>query len=172
MAVIPSGLLPITLQHFCPPELLQSWQRWWSTLLYESKQNCPHTLCERNILGDEGPLWRQTLAPRGRGLTHEQTPRLNTGAVDDTYEGGAQTMNLSDRQRVDSKSPSTDTARAALYCEGRWAETVRSLLGRELTDFLGKALRICAGRGMRYPKVMLIRLRQHQRYEWSADDQS
>ena len=66
------------------------------------------------------------------------------------------------RERLPKKSTS-----AVAYGERRWEEKGKPTDRKTLAEFLDDLLRFCAGVGLHYPRVFLLRLKQLQRREWS-----
>jgi len=55
------------------------------------------------------------------------------------------------------------------YVERRWQELGSPTGVEALRDMLDKALRFCADNELRYPKVLLLRLKQLERGEWPVE---
>lgn len=75
-------------------------------------------------------------------------------------------MHLLDLLHVDRASLPRYVAQAVESCEEEWEERGRPSDPQRLARFLDEALRSCTQQGVRYPKVLLLRLKQLQRGEW------
>jgi len=76
-------------------------------------------------------------------------------------------MDLLDLLEVNKDRLPSDTQRAASYIERAWLEARRPTEPEALAHFLDGRLRFCSENGFRYPRVLLLRLKQLQRGEWS-----
>lgn len=77
-------------------------------------------------------------------------------------------MDLLQLLDIDRERLPRGTEETIAYCEERWDVCGRPAEPRCLARFLDEALRSCAGKGLRYPKVLLLRLKQLQRAHWAA----
>jgi hypothetical protein len=59
---------------------------------------------------------------------------------------------------------------ALAYAERRWQELGSPTDVEALAKMLDTAIRFCADNELRYPKVLLLRLKQLQRGEWPAQE--
>ncbi|MBZ5561142.1 MAG: hypothetical protein LAP13_01835 [Acidobacteriia bacterium] len=75
-------------------------------------------------------------------------------------------MDFFELLEVDREKLPRHTAEAADKCEEQWEECGRPTNPQRLARFLSDALRSCTEEGLRYPKVLLLRLKQLQRGEW------
>jgi hypothetical protein len=78
-------------------------------------------------------------------------------------------MDLLELLEVDRERLPRHTEEAMDYCEECWEERGRPTDPQHLAKFLDGALRFCAEAGLRYPKVLLLRLKQLQRGEWPME---
>ena len=65
------------------------------------------------------------------------------------------------RDRIPRKS-----LRCTEYFENRWIELGQPVEVESLMSFLDFTINFCEGVGFKYPKVILLRLKQMQRREW------
>ena len=77
-------------------------------------------------------------------------------------------MRLFELLEVDPHRLPRHTLPAVHYCERAWQERCKPTEARYLVDFLDEALRSCTEAGLRYPRVLLLRLKQLQRGEWTS----
>ncbi len=80
-------------------------------------------------------------------------------------------MDLLKLLMVNPRKLPPDAAEAVRFCEAVWEECSKPCDPELLEAFLDDALSRCAGIGLRYPKVFLLRLKQLQRGEWPPDRQ-
>lgn len=75
-------------------------------------------------------------------------------------------MHLLELLKVNPRKLPPDAAEAVRFCEAVWEEYGKPCDPEPLEEFLDDALSRCAGVGVRYPKVFLLRLKELQRGEW------
>jgi hypothetical protein len=79
------------------------------------------------------------------------------------------TMTLTQILAIDETRIPPSCRFAMSYVERRWRECGSPTGVEALRDMLDKALRFCADNELRYPKVLLLRLKQLERGEWPVE---
>lgn len=79
-------------------------------------------------------------------------------------------MNLLDLLTINRRSLPRDTTQAVKYCCAHWEECGQPTDAPRLAEFLDGVLKYCADAGLRYPKVLLLRLKQLQCGEWPVEE--
>jgi hypothetical protein len=67
---------------------------------------------------------------------------------------------------IDSERLPRKCTRAVKVVQGQWVERGQPMDGTALAEFLDQAISFCAEVELKYPKILLKRLKQLQRDEW------
>jgi hypothetical protein len=76
-------------------------------------------------------------------------------------------MDLLELLEVDRNRIPRCTEGAVKYLDRSWTAAGRPTEPDRLAEFLDRGLKFCPTVGWRYPKVMLLRLKQLQRRQWA-----